>query len=193
MTRSLVTLLVAASALGGCGSSPSSPSVPTAQGAATAASGGSSRSAVAAAVHCIRAHGIPGYQDPVITPGGAVYTDMRSFESAPESTRQDVQRSCRAQLAAARLDPMREPPAPPALVQAGVKVAQCQRAHGMPNVKDPNASSSYTPGHGFGLSVEEVPAGGKSSPVFTQMRQACIAEIDAEMKASTLASLGGHG
>jgi hypothetical protein len=199
MTQSLraaAALLVSAASLGAaaCGSSPSSPTVPSAPGAAaTGSSGHSSRATIDAAVHCIRDHGIPGYQDPAITPDGTVYTDMRSFQDAPESAQQSVRRSCRALMASAHLDPVRQPPAPAALVRAGVKAARCARAHGLPAKRDPNASTPYTPGHGFGLSPGEVPEGGKSSPGFQTMRQACKVELDAMMKASSLASLGGHG
>ena len=219
--RSAATvLLVCASGLGGvaCGSSPSSsPTVPaaasgtTSRSAAGSANGAASRSAkgsgrgrlaippgrstpeaVAAAVRCIRDHGIPGYKDPVVTPDGAVFTDVRSFEEAPQSTATDVVRSCRALLVRAHLDPGSVPPAPAALVQAGVKSAQCARAHGLPNMHDPNAESSYTPGHGFGHSADEI-TGGKDSPGFQAFRTACRAVIDAEIRASSLASLGGHG
>jgi hypothetical protein len=197
MTSSLRPLLVtlAALALGvaGCGSSPSgTPSVPTVAGAAAASSGTSRSSAVDAAVACIREHGIPGYQDPAIAPGGAVYTDVRSFENASESARNAVRSACGALMATARLDSEHQPPAPPAFVRAGVKVAQCARAHGLPNMHDPNAASNYVPGHGFTVNEGEMP-GGKSSPGFATFRQACKTEIDAMMKASTLASLGGRG
>jgi hypothetical protein len=213
-------LLVCASGLGGvaCGSSPSSsPTVPTAASGSTSGSaagsaeraasgsakgsgrqrlaippGRSTPEAVAAAVRCIRDHGIPGYQDPVITPDGAVYTDTRSFEEAPQSTADDVVRSCRALLVRAHLDPGSVPPAPAALVQAGVKSAQCARAHGLPNMHDPNSQSPYTPGHGFGHTADEI-TGGKDSPGFKAFRTACRAVIDAEMRASSLASIGGHG
>jgi hypothetical protein len=154
--------------------------------------GRSTPEAVAAAVRCIREHGIPSYQDPVITPDGAVYTDERSFQDAPQSTGEAVVRSCRALLVRAHLDPFIQPPAPPALIQAGVKTAQCARAHGLANMHDPNAQSPYTPGHGFGLSANEI-TGGKDSPGFKAFGTACRAAIDAELKASTLASLGGHG
>jgi hypothetical protein len=219
--RSAATaLLVFASGLGGvaCGSSPSSsPTVPAAASGATSGSasgsakgagsgsakgsgkqlldippGRSTPEAVAAAVRCIRDHGIPGYKDPVITPDGAVYTDLRSFEDAPQSTATEVVRSCRALLVRAHLDPGSVPPAPPALVQAGVKTAQCARAHGLPNMHDPNAESPYTPGHGFGHPADEV-TGGKDSPGFQAFATACRGVIDAEIKASSLASLGGHG
>jgi hypothetical protein len=197
--RAAVTALLCASILGvaACGSSPSSsPTVPAASGGAKASAGHSggraSSAAVAAAVRCIRDHGIPGYQDPVITPSGAVYTDTRSIDDAPDSTRRAVERSCKALMTRANMDPGRQPPAPAALVQAGVKTAQCARAHGLPAMKDPNSEANFTPGHGFGHSAAEIP-GGKDSPGFTAFRQACRAEIDAEMRASTLASLGGHG
>jgi hypothetical protein len=213
-----IALLVCASALGvvACGSSPSaSRAVPTAASGATSAPGSakgaasgsakgsgkqrlaippgrSTPEAVAAAVRCIRDHGIPGYKDPVITPDGAVFTDERSFQDAPQSTASAVVQSCRALLVRAHLNPYSQPPAPPALVQAGVKSAQCARAHGLPNMHDPNAQSPYTPGHGFGHSAAEI-VGGKDSPGFTAFRTGCRAVIDAELRASTLASLGGHG
>jgi hypothetical protein len=142
-------------------------------------------------VRCIRSHGIFAYQDPVITPAGDVFTDSRSFEEAPDAVRRAVQRACKRQLTAARLDPQRQPPAPPELVRAGVKTAQCARAHGIPRKKDPTSESPYTPGHGFGNSPNEIP-GGKSSPGFQEFGRACVHEIEAEIKASSLASLGGH-
>ncbi|HMJ37864.1 MAG TPA: hypothetical protein VK501_28405 [Baekduia sp.] len=191
----LVSAAAAAFGAAGCGSSPSSPSVPTVPGGSAAAASrsnhGGSRAAVQAAVKCIRSHGIPAYQDPVITPAGDVFTDERSFQDAPDPVRQAVQRACKRALTAARLDPQRQPPAPPELVRAGVKTAQCARAHGLPRKKDPTARSPYTPGHGFGNSPDELPDG-KSSPGFQEFRQACLQAIDAEMKASSLASLGGH-
>jgi hypothetical protein len=194
MTNSLRTLLaVFALGIAGCGASPSAPeTVPTVVGGAAASGSHQSSSAIDGAVACIREHGIPGYQDPTIAPDGAVYTDRRSFENAPESARNAVQRACGALMATARLDSERQPPAPPAFVRAGVKVAQCARAHGLPNMRDPNASSQYVPGHGFGHSESEMP-GGKGSPAFATFRSACKSEIDAMMKASTLESLGGHG
>jgi hypothetical protein len=212
-----IAVLACASSLGlvACGSSsPSSPTVPTAatsgsapgsaKGAASGSAQGSGKQglaippgrstpeAVAAAVRCIRDHGIPGYKDPVITPDGAVYTDVRSFQDAPQSTAAAVVQACRALLVRAHLDPGSVPPAPPALVQAGVKTAECARAHGLPNMRDPNAQSPYTPGHGFGNTPDEI-GGGKDSPGFQAFRTACRAVIDAEINASSLASLGGHG
>src|SRR3954447_17946284 len=181
----LATLAVFALAVPGCGSSPSgAPTVPTVAGGA--ASSGHSRSAAAvdAAVACIRAHGIPGYQDPAVTPGGAVYTDVRSFENASERTRNAVRHACGALMATARLDSENRPPPPPAFVRAGVKVAQGARAHGLPRMRDPNAASHYVPGHGFSVGAGEMP-GGKSSSGFATFRAACKTEIDAMMKAST--------
>jgi len=78
-------------------------------------------------------------------------------------------------------------------VQAGVRAAECLRAHGLPNIQDPSARSPYTPGHGFGMTRSEMPAGGKASPVWQHARQACDAQVTAEIQASTLASLGDDG
>ena len=88
---------------------------------------------------------------------------------------------------------MHEPPAPPQLVQAGVRAAECMRAHGLPNDADPTARSQYTPGHGFGISAGEIPAGGKLSHGCQHATHACAAQDDAEIRASTLSSLGQDG
>ena len=190
--------------MGGCArSGPSSPAVPAlsqaagqgaaGQGAASQAAGSARGAALHAAAQCIRQHGVPGYADPVLTAGGQVYSDRRSLQDAPQSTLNAVQQACGALAARAGLNPMSEPPAPPQLVEAGVRAAGCMRAHGLPNVQDPTAQTSYTPGHGFGLSANEVPAGGKVSPAFQAAAAACRSLLDAEIRASTLASLGNDG
>jgi len=145
------------------------------------------------AAQCIRAHGIPGYADPVLTPSGATYSDRRPFENASDAARAAVSQACGTLMAQASLNPDYEPPAPPALVQAGVRAAQCLRAHSLPNMRDPSAQTPYTPGHGFGLTADQMPAGGKLDPVWQHAAQACHVQIDAEITASTLASLGNDG
>jgi hypothetical protein len=201
--RCALAALAAAAALllAGCGGSGAGPAgaaaVPSlSQSAAAGTDGGTSGNRAAelhAAAQCIRRHGIPSYQDPVLTPSGAVYTDSRSLDDAPRSVLNAVQQACGTLAARADLNPDAEPPAPAALVQAGVRSAECMRAHGLPNVQDPTAQSSYTPGHGFGYTASEVPAGGKANPVFQHAAQACRSLLDAEIQASTLASLGSDG
>ena len=190
--------------MAGCsGSGGGSPTVPSlSQGAAaaqgtggqgTGGSGAGRASALHAAAQCIRQHGIPGYAEPVLTPGGQVYSDSRSIQNASQSVFAAVLRACQTLLTQADLNPGNEPPAPPQLVQAGVRAAECLRAHGLPNIQDPSARSPYTPGHGFGMNSSEMPAGGKASPVWQHARQACEAQVTAEIQASTLASLGDDG
>ena len=182
---------------GGSGGSGADPTVPAISGSSGNHSGGQSSvaraSALRAAANCIRQHGIPSYADPVLTPSGAVYSDLRSIQDATNATISAVRQACGALLAQAQLDPGAEPPAPPQLVEAGVRAAECFRANGLPNVRDPNAQSEYTPGHGFGLDSSEVPQGGKASPGFQQAIGACRAQDTAEIQASTLASLGNDG
>jgi len=197
--RGAMVLLAAGAAavlLAGCGGSGAAPAaVPSlSQSAAAAAQGGGNRAAeLHAAAQCIRQHGIPSYQDPVLTPSGQVYTDLRSFQDAPQSVVNAVQQACGTPAAQAGLNPENEPPAPPQLVQAGVRSADCMRAHGLPNVQDPTAQTAYTPGHGFGYTASEVPPGGKADPVFQHAAQACRSLLDAEIRASTLSSLGSDG
>jgi hypothetical protein len=191
--------LAMSAALAACGGSGSgSATVPSLSAGSSGAGGaGTSDQSRAAALHaaaqCIRQHGVPGYQDPVLTPGGQVYTDSRSFDDAGPAVRSAVGAACRTLMVRASLHPDAEPAAPPVLVQAGVRAAECERGHGLPNVRDPNSNSPYTPGHGFGLSASEVPAGGKGSAGFQQALRACHSQIDAEIRASTLGNLSSNG
>jgi hypothetical protein len=170
--------------------------VPRLSGATRAAADSSGRAqALHAAAQCIRQHGIPSYQDPVVAPDGSVYTDQRSVQDAAGDDRAflgRVRSACQAQFQAADFNPADEPKATPELVAAGVTAARCMRAHGLPNVQDPTASTTFTPGHGFGLTASEVPPGGKTNPVFQQAITACRAQLDAEINASSLSSLS-HG
>jgi hypothetical protein len=211
----MTAVLAAALLLAGCGSSGASePGVPAlsqaaasqgaqsqgaqsqgaqSQGAQSHGSSSARAAALHAAAQCVRQHGIPSYADPVLTASGQVYSDSRSIQDAPQSVLAAVYQACSALAARAGLDPASEPPAPPQLVEAGVRSAECLRAHGLPNVQDPTAQTPYTPGHGFGLRAGEVPAGGKSSSAFQEAAHACRALLDAEIRASTLASLGNDG
>ena len=67
------------------------------------------------------------------------------------------------------------------------------RAHGLPNAQDPTPQTPYTPGHGFGMTASEIPAGGKANPVYQRAAHACRSLLDTEIRASTLASLGNDG
>lgn len=195
---SAVAGMAVAAMVAGCGGSGSgSPGVPALSGSASAGGGaGAAGQGRAAALHtaaqCIRQHGIPGYQDPVLTPGGQVYSDLRAFQSASQDAVTAVHQACRTVMAQASLNPFSEPPAPPALVQAGVRLAECERAHGLPQVTDPNANSRYVPGHGFEMTGSG-PAGGKANPGFQQALRACNRQIDAAIRASTLGNLASDG
>ena len=188
-------LAMAGLLLAACGGGAAPATVPSlGHGAPAGGGGGGSRAAeLRAATSCIRQHGIPGFQDPVLTPSGQVYSDQRSFQDASPATLSAVQAHCGALMARARLDPNSEPPAPPQLVQAGVTAARCMRVHGLPDVQDPGARTPYTPGHGFGMSAAEIPAGGKLSPGFQEAARSCHRQISAEIRASTLSSLANDG
>lgn len=153
-----------------------------------------------AAAQCIRTHGVPTYQDPVLTADGHVYTDARSIQDigADQSRAQQdamlnaIRQACGHAFAVAGLQPDDESPAPPRLVQAGVRSAQCLRANGLPNMRDPTGESTFTPGHGFGLTADELPnngALGKQDPVVQRAFTACRSLLDAEIRASSLSSL----
>ncbi|HEY4023826.1 MAG TPA: hypothetical protein VGM75_34440 [Pseudonocardiaceae bacterium] len=187
----MVGLLVA-----GCGAAAPSDGVPSLGGTSTQAAGGGDQAhALHAAAQCIRDHGVPKYQDPVVAPDGSVYTDQRSLEDASGDNRNffdTIRTACQSQFLAANFNPSTEPKATPTMVAAGVRAAECMRAHGMTHFSDPTANSTFTPGHGFGISAGEIPAGGKADPTFQRAASACRALIDAEINASTLSSLS-HG
>ena len=171
---------------------PAGPAITTTSTASSP--GGSSRAAALhAAAQCIREHGIPSYPDPVLTADGKVYSDLQSFQLTPQATYDAIRQACGPLMVTANFDPTAEPPPPPALVQAGVRAAACMRAHGLPMVRDPGAQTPYAPGHGFGFTASELPAGFKFNPVFRRAATACQALLDAEDRASTLPALGADG
>lgn len=181
-----------------CGSSPGT-SVPSLSGTsvnATVSHGSASQSAALhAAAQCIRDHGVPAYQDPVVAPDGSVYVDTRSPEQASGGNQafyDRIRAACQPLFDAAHFNPTSEPRATPALVAAGVRVAECMRAHGLPNFTDPTAATPFSPGHGFSEEPGELPPGGKTNPVVQRARTACDAQIQAELNVSSLASLS-HG
>jgi hypothetical protein len=204
-----VAVVAAGVLLAGCGSSAGSSAVPSlrASGSSTSSShGGYSTSRVTqlhAAAQCIRTHGVPSYQDPVLTADGQVYTDSRSilnYESAGgpaaggkgEAGLNAIRQACGTLIATAGFQPDDEAPAPPNLVQAGVKAAQCLRANGLPHYRDPASSTAFTPGHGFGLSSDELPnngAQGKTDPTVQRAFTACRTVLEAEVVASQLTHL----
>jgi hypothetical protein len=180
------------------------PSLHASGAAASSSHGGYNTTRVAqlhAAAQCIRTHGVPTYQDPVLTADGQVYTDARSIQdiAGTSASGAEVDRAmaalnqaCGPLMATAGFQPQDEAPAPPKLVQAGVKLAECLRANALPNYRDPTSSSPFTPGHGFGITADELPnngAGGKQDPTFQRALTACQALNSAEITASTLTNL----
>ena len=202
-------VIVGLTAVGGCSDRRSSPTVPTLAGSAGAPSSNGSndstdnpnavggdgsagrRSKLQAAAQCIRQHGAPNYQDPLLTEDGYVYTDdvaLRELDG-PEMTA--IETACRDVIRAANFSMRDQGPPPPKLVQAGVRSAQCLRANGLPNFKDPTVDSRFVPGKGFGLgSGGEMPPGGKQNPAVMRALTACRAILDEEAALSSLGNLG---
>lgn len=185
----------AAAVLTACSSSHHSAGVPNLPGSSGAPAGGHTAGQAAtlhAAAQCVRTHGVPSYQDPVVTADGHVYTDMRSLHRLSAAQFDRIGRACASRLAAAGFQLKDEPPAPPQLVQAGARTARCLRAHGLPNYRDPTSSTPFAPGHGFDMTPDELTnngALGKGDPFAQRAFSACRHEQDAEIAASTLQSL----
>jgi hypothetical protein len=220
MKRLIVLVPLAALLLAGCSSARHGAGVPSlagggggggaGSGTASATKSGASHPRVGysttrvaqlhAAAQCIREHGVPSYADPVLTAGGYVFTDARSIQdigaqrskTEQEALLDALRQACGQLFITAGLLPDDESPAPPQLVSAGVRSAQCLRANGLPNMRDPNSESAFTPGHGFGLTADELPnngALGKQDPTVQRAFTACRSLLDAEIRASTLSSL----
>jgi hypothetical protein len=195
--------------LGACSAGPATPAVPRlATGGGASASAGARdknddnpnavagdasaarRAKLHAAAQCIRQHGAPNYQDPVLTADGYVYTDDVAMRDLSGDQLTALTNACQDLIHAANFAIRDQGPPPPALIQAGVKSAQCLRANGLTNMKDPTAQSHFSPGKGFGLSPDEVPPGGKENPIFQRAVGACRPILDAEASASSLGNLG---
>jgi hypothetical protein len=206
----IAAIAIGAGALGACGHKAPSSSVPTlaasngARGPGSGASAdagralngttGDASAARRAALHnaadCIRQHGAPNYQDPVLTPDGRVYTDERTLHDAvDEAGATAIENACGDLIRAAKFSPDDQAPPPPRLIQAGVRSAQCLREHGLPDYKDPTVNSRFTPGHGFGMDPGSIPAGGKQDPTVQRALQACRSILDEEARLSSLGSL----
>ena len=148
------------------------------------------RAKLHAAAQCIRQHGAPNYQDPVLTSDGYVYTDDVSFRDLSGDQLTAITTACQELIHAANFAIRDQGPPPPALIQAGVRAAQCMRAHGLPNLKDPTVDSHFSPGKGFSLPHEGLPPGGKQNPILQRAVDACRPLLDAESAASSLGNLG---
>jgi hypothetical protein len=200
MKRAL--LLAAALSVSACSSAQPRATIPSLSGGTTThAHGGYSPTRVSqlhAAAQCIRSHGVPTYQDPVLTANGQLYTDARSFQDLgkdpahEQSVVDGIRQACGSLIATVGFQPADEAPAPPQLVQAGVRAAGCLRSNGLPNYRDPTSSTPFTPGHGFGLTADELPnngALGKQDPAVQRAFTACRALLDEEIRQSDLTHL----
>ena len=202
-------LAIGMSSVGACSGGAASPGVPQLAGSAgagastgthddeddnpNAVAGDSSaarRAKLHAAAECIRQHGAPHYQDPVLTSNGYVYTDEVSLRDVDGPTLDGIQSTCRSLIVAANFSVRDQGPPPPKLIQAGVRSAQCMRANGLPNFKDPTADSQFSPGKGFGLDSSSIPPGGKENPTLRRAVDACRAVLDEEASLSSLGNLG---
>ena len=219
------SVVLAAAVLTACSSSSNGPQVPNIGSAGPQPTASGNRTAALhAAAQCIREHGVPTYQDPVLNADGQVFTDTRSLQryadggpgavskkapnggkggpkppsgstdhsndAAQAAARMNgIRQACGRLMAVAGLRPQDNPPPPPNLIAAGVKLTQCLRANGLPNVKDPTANSTFVPGHGFPMNASELPPDAKANPAFWRAFTACKTQEDEAIRLSTLGNL----
>ncbi|NMO50003.1 hypothetical protein HH310_02175 [Actinoplanes sp. TBRC 11911] len=201
-----VTATLGLIAFSACTDEPSTSTVPRLSATSTASTGttgdtgnpnavggdasAARRTKLHAAADCVRQHGAPNYQDPLLTSDGYVYTDDVALRSLDGPQLDAIETACQDLIRAASFSMRDQGPAPPKLIQAGVRSAQCLRENGLPNFKDPTADRPFSPGKGFGLDPEAIPAGGKQNPTVMRALQACRKILDEEAALSSLGSLG---
>jgi hypothetical protein len=201
------TATIALITFGACTDAPASPKVPGLSPTATASTGATGndsdnpnavggdasaarRTKLHAAAECVRQHGAPDYQDPLLTSDGYVYTDDVALRSLEDPELDAIQNACKDLIRAASFSMRDQGPPPPKLIQAGVRSAQCLRENGLPDFKDPTVDRHFSPGKGFGLDPEAIPAGGKQNPTVMRALEACRKILDEEAALSSLGNLG---
>src|SRR5690349_21645865 len=156
MKKPLLVAVAVTLALGACGEAADAPTVPRLPGASASAAppggtdgnddnphavagdaGADRRAKLHTAAQCVREHGAPAYQDPILTSDGYVYTDEVSLRGLDGPQLDAVTTACQALIHAANFSIRDQGPPPPKLIQAGVRSAQCMREHGLPNYQDP--------------------------------------------------------
>jgi hypothetical protein len=125
-------MLAAGALLAGCGSGGSQPATGA---AATTQGAGAPDASTMAIVQCYRAHGDPGFPDPVYDPSDGRWHFAVSPGTAPASTQQACQHLFPTVNAS--------PPVPQAQFQQLVRLAECIRQHGVPNWPDPNPDGAF--------------------------------------------------
>jgi hypothetical protein len=211
VVKRLLAVVVVVMSLGACSSGPSAPVVPRLSGGSSAGTGttgtgtgtgddnpnavagdssAARRAELHAAAECIRRHGAPQYQDPVLTADGYVYTDDVAFRPLSGPQLDALTTACQSLIHAANFAVRDQGPPPPKLIQAGVRSAQCMRAHGLPRFKDPTVDTHFSPGKGFGLDSQAIPPGGKQNPILMRAVDACRQLLDEEAAQSSLGNLG---
>jgi hypothetical protein len=176
----LTAMLATTIALAACGGS-SSPTTSNASSQAKASSG-------LKMAECIRTHGVPKFPDPGSGPsgiqsnqgsgGGSVSVDGVQLDVSPQ-TLQKAMQACQKYA----------PQGPPVsgaqlakIKQGALKMAQCMRAHGVPNFSDPQVTAGPN-GHGIAVRIGgaaggNAVSGGKTvgaapSPAFQHAMSVC--------------------
>lgn len=154
------------------------------KGSATASTAGAAADAFKFS-RCMREHGVTGFPDPNVGPGGGMMLRFDGAAKVSPQTMESAQRACR------RFAPGdRQTLTPQQRVQreeAALKFARCMRAHG---VDVPNPTTS-----GGGIQFHRGPGGGPNpeSPAFQSAQKDCqsLLPLKGGAEASTSKSAGG--
>jgi hypothetical protein len=110
---------------------------------------------------CMRANGVPNFEDPKINDGGG--TQMVMPQGVGKDQADAAMAKCRQYLpnggALGKPDPQ--------MVEQARKFAQCMRDHGLPNFPDPSADG------GMALDLSKIGVTGPDDPKLTTAQKAC--------------------
>jgi hypothetical protein len=136
-------LVLSALAATACSSGTRTPTIPRAAGATVTTI--SESHAMLLVVQCFRQHGIPTMPDPTVVSSGPAKGqttfDKRALLAYPQTVVNQAVTACRIALEQAGAPSGPPPDMSQQEIQARLALARCARAHGVPNLPDPNPTT----------------------------------------------------
>jgi len=165
-------LVLPALVLTACSSRTGSP--PVAHLAGSESTAASPDDALHLAGACLRQHGIPNFPDPAVATDGPAaghaILDKSALKGYPTSAVNQALNACRTALDQADIASGPNSSISQQQIQARLALAQCVRAHGVPNFPDPNPTTG---------DVTPPPGLSKTSPSIVAAIRACPSQAQA--------------
>jgi hypothetical protein len=154
-------MLGAAVLAAGCSGGSSGPGVAgasTPSASASATSSGSAEAQALAYAKCMRAHGVPGFPDPIVQNGSVGFDFSGANVDQNSAQYQSARQACQSLRGGGTAN------SGTANYAADLKFAKCMRAHGVPDFPDPNKNGGFS-----GTSSVN-----PSSPTFQNAQSLCM-------------------